>query len=427
MKADVLIHSASQILTLTGDPQRGSDLGKLGLIEDGAVAIGDEKILAVGSSAELRSAYQAEMEIDATNRVVLPGLVDPHTHLIWAGDRAAEFEMRVAGATYTEIMDAGGGIISTVHQTRAASVDALITQVQPRLRRMLAHGTTTAEVKTGYGLDTQTELRMLETILHLDKQGPMELAPTFLGAHAIPIEYSDRPDEYTNLVCDEMLPAVKEWWQQNAAGCQLPFVDVFCEAGAFNLDQSRRILERARTTGFPLKIHADEFNSLGGTGLAVELGATSADHLVYTTAEDILALGASDTVAVSLPCTPFGLAEEAYTPAKDFLQAGGILALATDLNPGTAWCESMQFAIALACRYMHLTPAQAIVAATINAAAAIGRADRVGSIQPGKQADLIILEAPDYRHLGYRFGTNLVTRTIKKGKIVYTQEEEEVL
>lgn len=427
MKADVLIHSASQILTLTGDPQRGSDLGKLGLIEDGAVAIGDEKILAVGSSAELRSAYQAEMEIDATNRVVLPGLVDPHTHLIWAGDRAAEFEMRVAGATYTEIMDAGGGIISTVHQTRAASVDALITQVQPRLRRMLAHGTTTAEVKTGYGLDTQTELRMLETILHLDKQGPMELAPTFLGAHAIPIEYSDRPDEYTNLVCDEMLPAVKEWWQQNAAGCRLPFVDVFCETGAFNLDQSRRILERARTIGFPLKIHADEFNSLGGTGLAVELGATSADHLVYTTAEDILALGASDTVAVSLPCTPFGLAEEAYTPAKDFLQAGGILALATDLNPGTAWCESMQFAIALACRYMHLTPAQAIVAATINAAAAIGRADRVGSIQPGKQADLIILEAPDYRHLGYRFGTNLVTRTIKKGKIVYTQEEEEVL
>ena len=367
------------------------------------------------------------MEIDATNRVVLPGLVDPHTHLIWAGDRAAEFEMRVAGATYTEIMDAGGGIISTVHQTRAASVDTLITQAQPRLRRMLAHGTTTAEVKTGYGLDTQTELRMLETILRLDKQGPMELVPTFLGAHAIPNEYSDRSDEYTNLVCDEMLPAVKEWWQQNAAGRRLPFVDVFCETGAFNLDQSRHILERARTTGFPLKIHADEFSSLGGTGLAVELGATSADHLVYTTAEDILALGASDTVAVSLPCTPFGLAEEAYTPAKDFLQAGVILALATDLNPGTAWCESMQFAIALACRYMHLTPAQAIVAATINAAAAIGRADRVGSIQPGKQADLIILEAPDYRHLGYRFGANLVTRTIKKGKIVFTQEEEEVL
>jgi len=375
----------------------------------------------------LQGRYHPRQEIDATNRVVLPGLVDSHTHLIWAGDRAAEFEMRVAGATYTEIMNAGGGIISTVNQTRAASVDALIAQAQPRLRRMLEHGTTTAEVKTGYGLDTQTELRMLETILRLDEQGPMELVPTFLGAHAIPTEYSNRPDEYTNLVCDEMLPAVKEWWQQNAAGRRLPFVDVFCETGAFNLDQSRRILDRARTLGFPLKIHADEFSSLGGTGLAVELGATSADHLVYTTAEDIHALGASDTVAVSLPCTPFGLAEEAYTPAKDFLQAGGILALATDLNPGTAWCESMQFAIALACRYMHLTPAQAIVAATINAAAAIGRADRVGSIQPGKQADLIILEAPDYRHLGYRFGTNLITRTIKKGKIVYTQEEEEVL
>ena len=425
MEVDLLIHSASQVLSLVGGPQRGLDLGNIELIEDGAVAIGDGKVLAVGPSFELRSVYQAAREIDATNRVVLPGLVDPHTHLIWAGDRATEFEMRVAGATYTEIMDAGGGIISTVHQTRAASVDVLIAQAQPRLRRMLAHGTTTAEVKTGYGLDTQTELRMLEAILRLDEQGPMELAPTFLGAHAIPTEYSDRPVEYTNLVCDEMLPAVKEWWQQNATGRRLPFVDVFCETGAFNLDQSRRILERARTLGFSLKIHADEFSSLGGTGLAVELGATSADHLVYTPAEDILALGASDTVAVSLPCTPFGLAEEAYTPAKDFLQAGGILALATDLNPGTAWCESMQFAISLACRYMHLTPAQAIVGATINAAAAIGRADRVGSIQPGKQADLIILEAPDYRHLGYRFGTNLVSSTIKKGKIVYTQQEEE--
>ena len=427
MKADLLIHSATQVLTLAGGPQRGSALGKLGLIEDGAVAIDDGKVLAVGPSTELRSAYQAEREIDATNRVVLPGFVDPHTHLIWTGDRAAEFEMRIAGATYTEIMNAGGGIISTVNQTRAASVDELIAQAQPRIRRMLAHGTTTTEVKTGYGLDTQTELRMLETILRLDEQEPLELAPTFLGAHAIPNEYSDRSDEYTSLVCDEMLPAVKEWWQQNAAGRRLPFVDVFCETGAFNLDQSRRILEQARALGFPLKIHADEFGSLGGTGLAVELGAASADHLVYTTAEDILAIGASDTVAVSLPCTPFGLAEQAYTPAKDFLQADGILALATDLNPGTAWCESMQFAIALACRYMHLTPAQAIAAATINAAAAIDRADQTGSIQPGKQADLVILEAPDYRHLGYRFGTNLVSSTIKKGKIVYTQQEEEFL
>ena len=197
----------------------------------------------------------------------------------------------------------------------------------------------------------------------------------------------------------------------------MPFVDVFCETGAFNLEQSRRILETARDLGFPLKIHADEFDNLGGSRLAAELGAVSADHLVATSADDIAALAASDTVAVALPCTPFGLAEAHYTPAKQILEAGGLLAIATDLNPGTAWCESMQFTIALACRYLHLTPSQAIAAATINAAAAIARDDRLGSIEPGKQADMLVLNVPDYRHLGYRFGTNLVGTVIKKGRI----------
>jgi imidazolonepropionase len=214
-----------------------------------------------------------------------------------------------------------------------------------------------------------------------------------------------------------MLPALKDWWpaQFTNASPPLPFVDVFCETGAFSLDQSRRILEKARALGFPLKIHADEFDNLGGASLAAQLGAASADHLVVTSASDIQALGASDTVAVALPCTPFGLAEAHYTPARELLDAGATLAVATDINPGTAWNESMQFAIALACRYMKLTPAQAIVAATLNAAAAIGRSDLVGSIQPGKQADLLILDVPDYRHLGYRFGTNLVHTVIKKG------------
>ena len=207
----------------------------------------------------------------------------------------------------------------------------------------------------------------------------------------------------------------------------MPFVDVFCETGAFNLEQSRRILERAKELGFPLKIHADEFDGLGVTGLAIELGATSADHLVHTPTEDIEALGVSHTVAVSLPCTPFGLAESAYTPAKAILEAGGILALATDLNPGTAWCESMQFPISLACRYMHLTPAQAIAAATINAAAAVSQADKVGSLEPGKQADVLILDTPDYRHLGYRFGVNLVSTVIKRGKIVFSRGGEEII
>lgn len=348
----------------------------------------------------------------------MPGFVDPHTHAIWAGDRAAEFEMRLAGASYLEILAAGGGILSTVKATRGASLETLMEETRPRLKSMFDHGTTTAEAKTGYGLDTATELRMLEALLTLDAEGPIELAITFLGAHAIAPEYKDRPDEYTELLCQSMLPDLNTWWSKNAPSREKPFVDVFCETGAFSLESSRRILERARDLGYPLKVHADEFDNLGGSRLAAELGAVSVDHLVTTSAGDIMALASSETVAVALPCTPFGLAERDYTPAQDILETGGLLAIATDLNPGTAWCESMQFAIALACRYLRLTPAQAIAAATINAAAAISRADRIGSIEPGKQADLLILSVPDYRHLGYRFGTNLVQTVIKKGKVV---------
>jgi imidazolonepropionase len=424
MNTDLIIHNASQILTMAGGPQRGQGLGDLRVIENGAVAIEGEVIIAIGPSHELLKQYQATHEIDAEGRVVMPGFVDPHTHLIWAGDRAAEFEMRLAGASYMEIMNAGGGILSTVRHTRSASVDELVDQARGRLTRMLEHGTTTAEVKTGYGLEIGSELRMMEAILRLDDENPVELIPTFLGAHAIPAEFSDDPDGYTDLICDEMLPSLVSWWEDNAGKRPLPFVDVFCENGAFNLEQSRRILEYAKELGFRLKIHADEFDGLGGTGLAVELGATSADHLVRTPKEDIEALGASQTVAVSLPCTPFGLAESDYTPAKAILEAGGILALATDLNPGTAWCESMQFPIALACRYMHLTPAHAIAAATINAAAAVAQADSIGSLEPGKQADVLILDTPDYRHLGYRFGVNLVSTVIKRGKIVFSRGGE---
>ncbi len=422
-RVDLILHSASQLLTLAGGPQRGVSLGNLGIIEDGAIAVADGVILAVGSTDEIQRQFSAQRTIDAVGSVALPGFVDPHTHLIFAGDRAAEFEMRIAGASYMEIMDAGGGIISTVKQTRAASVESLVTQARLRLNRMLAYGTTTAEAKTGYGLELETELKMLQAILLLNDEGPVELAPTFLGAHALPPEYADAGEEgyeaYTVEIVEQMLPAVKQWWTKEANGEPLPFVDVFCETGAFNLSQSRRILSCAKEIGFPLKIHADEFDGLGGTGLAVELGAASADHLVQTPPEDIAALGQSDTVAVALPCTPFGLAEREYTPAKSIIEAGGILALATDLNPGTAWCESMQMAIALACRYMELTPAQAIAASTINAAAAIRRTEILGSIERGKQADILVLSVSDYRHLGYRFGTNLVSTVIKKGKQVF--------
>jgi len=413
----MLIHSASQLLTLSGGLQRGLDLGKLNILENGAVLLRDEKIVAVGTTDELRSAYPNEPALDASGCVVMPGFVDPHTHVIWGGDRAAEFEMRLEGRHYLDILAAGGGILSTVHATRTASIESLISQTRPRLLRMFATGTTTVEVKTGYGLQTATELRLLKALLMLADEGPLDLAMTFLGAHAIAPEYKDNPQGYTDLIVETMLPLVQLWWQTHAPRLPLPFVDVFCENKAFDLDQTRQILEKAKSLGFPLKIHADEFDNLGGTSLAVELGAASADHLVKTTEVDIQALGNSDTVAVSLPCTPFGLAEQAYTPAQKILEAGGILALATDCNPGTAWNESMQFVIALACRYMGLTPAQAIAASTINAAHAIRRADSIGSLEPGKQADLLVLSVPDYRHLGYRFGTNLVKQVIKRGRV----------
>lgn len=413
----MLIHSASQLLTLAGGPQRGRELGRLKIIPDGAVLIQDEYIAEVGPSAELRAAHPGEPALDAGGKVVMPGFIDPHTHAIWAGDRSAEFEMRLQGKTYLEILAEGGGIISTVRATRSGSLEEMIAGTRTRLKSMFNFGTTTAEAKTGYGLRTAAELRMLQALLTLDKEGPLEIAPTFLGAHAIPPEYHHQPDDYTALVCDTMLPILRDWWSNQAPYHRMPFVDVFCETGAFNLEQSSAILNKARELGFPLKIHADEFDNLGGARLAAELGAVSADHLVKISSEDIQALANSDTVAVALPCTPFGLAEPHYTPAQEILEAGGLLAIATDLNPGTAWCESMQFTLALACRYMRLTPAQAIAAATINAAAAIARDETIGSIEPGKQADLLVLSVPDYRHLGYRFGINLVEKVIKKGRV----------
>jgi imidazolonepropionase len=413
----MLIHSSSQLLTLANGPQRGKSLGTLGIIADGAVVVRDEKIVAVGTTDELRASDPDEPRLDANGCVLMPGFVDPHTHVIWAGDRANEFEMKLAGAKYLDILAAGGGIISTVRATRSASIESLMAQTRPRLMRMFRSGTTTAEAKTGYGLQTATELRLLKALLALDDESPLDLVMTFLGAHAIPPEFKDNPQGYTDLVCETMLPILKEWWETHAPRLSLPFVDVFCENKAFDLQQSEQILRKAKGLGFPLKIHADEFDNLGGASLAVELGAASADHLVKTSDADIAALGRSDTVAVSLPCTPFGLAENEYTPAQKILDANGILALATDCNPGTAWNESMQFVLALACRAMMLTPAQAIAASTINSAHAIRRAETVGSIEPGKQADILVLSVPDYRHLGYRFGTNLVKQVIKKGRV----------
>lgn len=413
----MLIHSASQLLTLAGGPQRGKALGTLGIIKDGAVVVRDEKILAVGTTNELRDAFPDEPTLDAGRCVVMPGFVDPHTHIIWAGDRADEFELKMAGTPYLDILAAGGGIISTVRATRTASMETLMAQTRPRLLRMFRNGTTTAEAKTGYGLKISTELRLLKALLALNDESPMDLVFTFLGAHAIAPEFKDDPQGYTDEVANTMIPMLKEWWETHAPRLPMPFVDVFCETKAFTLEQSRQILTRAQSLGFPLKIHADEFDNLGGASLAAELGAASADHLVVTSDTDIEALGRSDTVAVSLPCTPFGLAECHYTPAKKLLEADAYFALATDCNPGTTWNESMQFAIALACRSMKLTPAQAIAASTINSAHAIRRSDTIGSLEVGKQADILILSVNDYRQLGYRYGTNLVKQVIKKGQV----------
>jgi len=411
MQADLLVHGAGQLLTLTspGGPKRGSAMRQLGLIPQGAVAIRKGRVVAVGPGEELCEQVRAAETLDAAGRLVMPGFVDPHTHVVWAGERADEFEMRVAGAGYMEIMAAGGGIMNTVRHTRAASVDELVAQSHPRLARMLAHGTTTVEIKTGYGLTIADELKQLQAIRQLQAQTPATLVATFLGAHAVPTEYRGLEEKYVDLVVMDMLPAM-------AAQEEPPtFCDVFCEEGAFSLEQARRVLEAARALGLGLKIHVDEFKALGGATLAVELGAISADHLVCTPPAEIELLARSETIAVALPGTPFGLGHHDYTPARALIDQGGAVALATDCNPGTCWCENMQFMIALACRTMGMTPAEAISAATINAAYAVGQGDQVGSLELGKRADLILLDVPSYQHLGYRFGTNLVGTVIAGG------------
>jgi imidazolonepropionase len=297
----MLIHSASQLLTLAGGAQRGKELGRLGIIENGAVLVCGEKITAVGTTEELLKRFPHEERLDACGKVVMPGFVDPHTHLVWAGDRAAEFEMRLEGKTYMEIMAAGGGIASTMRATRKASPAELLAQTRERARAMFHNGTTTAEAKTGYGLELDSELAQLEVLLQLDAEGPLEIIPTFLPAHAIPPEYTGREDEYTRLICDTMLPAAAELWNKRGFTRPLPFVDVFCERGAFSLEQTRSIMIAAKQLGFPLKVHVDEFENLGGAALAIEMGAVSIDHVVRTSHEEILKLDGSQTVAVSLP------------------------------------------------------------------------------------------------------------------------------
>ena len=413
MHVDLLITHAAQLLTLAAPgPRVGAALADLGLVEDGAVACRDGRIVAVGPTrAVLVQVDGAAETLDAGGRVVLPGFVDAHTHVVYAGDRAAEFEQRVQGATYLDIMAAGGGIMATVRATRAASLDQLVAETGARLARMLRLGTTTVEAKTGYGLDAATERKMLQAVAALDQAQPVDLVPTYLGAHAVPAEYSGRADEYVDFVVGE-LDALK------AEGQPVEYVDAFCDAGAFTVEQSEAVLGRAKALGYGVKIHADEFAHLGGAALAARLGAVSADHLAVTPPDEMRRLAEAGVVAVLLPGTSFGLGHTHYADGRTMVEQGVAVALATDLNPGTCPCESMPFMLALACRGLRLSPAEAVVAATLNAAHAVGRGDRVGSLAVGKQADLLVLTTADYRDLAYRFGGNVVERVVKQGTVV---------
>ncbi|WP_119072280.1 imidazolonepropionase [Aggregatilinea lenta] len=420
---DFLLTNIGQLCTIPaqdGGPQRGQRFGELGLMEHAAIAVHAGVIVAIGDSDDLSARYSSLHTIDAAGRLVTPGLVDPHTHVVWAGDRADEFERRIAGVTYQQIMAEGGGINRTMLATRQADIHQMMEETKPRLNAMLASGSTTIECKTGYGLNTASELAMLSAIALLDMEHPAELAATFLGAHAVPPEYASDPDGYVRLICDEMLPAVAQWRDEHWPGPL--FCDVFCEVGAFELAQTRRILEAAKAQGLLLKVHIDEFEPLGAGRMAAELGATSVDHVVVTSDEDIEAIAQSGTIAVSLPPTPFGLGHIHYTPARRFIDAGAAIAIATDCNPGTGWNENMQFVMALATRYLHLTPAEALVAATINAAYAIERGSQVGSVEIGKQADLVVWDVPSYPHLSYRFGSNLAHTVLKRGQIVFSAD-----
>ena len=420
MNVDLLILNAAQLVTCAnpGGPKRGANLADIGLIADGAVAIAHGQIVALGKTPDLLADYSAAQRIDANGKVVCPGFVDCHTHLIYAGDRVNEFEMRIGGASYMEIMAAGGGIVSTMKATRSASLEQLVAASRARLAAMLALGTTTAEVKTGYGLSPDAELKMLSAIAQLDQESPCDLVPTFLGAHTTPPEWKHDVDGYVQQVIETMLPQATKWYAQSHFADHTPFfVDVFCEDHAFSEEQARRLLSAGQTLGLQAKLHVDQFNSLGGVEMALALGAVSADHLEVTQHQDVERLAAAQTIAVVLPAVNFNLGLTQFAPARALIDRGAAVALATDMNPGSAPCLSLPLVMAIACRYQRLLPAEALNACTLNAAHALGLGDRIGSIEVEKQADLLILNTADYRHLAYQLGGNLVERIIKRGII----------
>jgi imidazolonepropionase len=413
--ASLLINNASQLVTLHEPsrigPKTGVGMTELNIINNGAVAIHASRVVAVGDSNKLLKQVKLTKRariVDAEHRVVTPGLIDPHTHPVFAGQRAVEFEMRIAGKSYMEIAMGGGGINSTVDAVRKATKNILKINGKRILDRMLSFGTTTIEAKSGYGLSTKDEIKQLVAIKELNEEHEMDLVPTFLGAHDIPPEYKYNPDDYVSLVCNEMIPKVVA---RNLA----VFCDVFCEPGAFSTKQARIILQTAQAYGLKLKMHADELSNSGGAELAAEFGAISADHLVFAGEEGIHLMQKAGVVPVLLPGTTFFLGLDRAAPARRMIEKGLPVALATDCNPGSSMTESMQIIMTLACLEYKMTPAEALSAATLNAAFAIEKGSEIGSLAPGKFADIVIWEAEDYRELPYHFGGNMAKSVYKKG------------
>ncbi len=414
MSTVTVLRHAAQLVGLSAPRdtcRRGAALRNPGIVEDGALILRGDGIEWLGRTTDLPPVPADAEILDIPGKVVLAGLVDSHTHLIFAGSREDEFEQRLQGVSYQEISARGGGIASTVRQVRRASREELKALARPRLERLLRFGVTTLEVKSGYGLTLADEIKCLEAIADLNEEGPCELVPTFLGAHAVPPEYHADRAGYLRLLCEDMLPEV-------ARSRLAEFCDVFCETGVFSLEESQRILTQARSLGLRLKVHADELTPLGGAELAARLGATSADHLLCVSEAGIDALAASGTVATLLPGTAFFLGLD-YAPARRLIERGAVIALASDCNPGTCPTENLPLVGAMACTQMGLLPGEAFTALTLNAAAALGRSERIGSLAPGKQADLVICSVPDYRHLFYHFGVSHVWRVFKRGRVVY--------
>ncbi|MDR1501227.1 MAG: imidazolonepropionase [Prevotella sp.] len=412
-QGNIIIKNAAQLVTCSGfSAKRGKEMSDLSVIENGTVIITGGIITYVGKDANCSplSDFPDHEVVDATGKAVLPGFVDSHTHFVFGGYREEEFSWRMRGDSYMSIMERGGGIHNTMTATRNASFDELKDAGRKRLDNMLAMGVTTIEGKSGYGMDKATELKQLEVMKSLNEEHAVDIVSTFMGAHATPTEYKGRENDFLDYMIEDVMPEVKA---KDLAEC----CDIFCERNVFDIDQSRRYLTAARDLGFKLKIHADEIVTLGGAELAAELKALSADHLLQASDKGIGDLAESGVVATLLPCTAFSLKEH-YARGRYMIDSGCAVALATDLNPGSSFTNSIPLLFALACIYMQLSPEEALTALTINGAAAVGKADKTGSIDVGKQGDLIILEYPAYKFLPYHIGMNIVEKVIKRGNVV---------